>query len=54
MAETRCESCLYYGTCTMTVDGGCDDFVNEESYVEMQREEYRNAFRTYINSFEND
>ena len=54
MAETKCERCLYYGTCILPIGRGCDEFKSDEAYVESLRDEYRNAFESYLYAFEND
>lgn len=54
MAETKCEQCLFFGTCIMPNGCGCDEFESETEYVESRRYEYRDAFESYLDAFEND
>lgn len=53
MAETKCERCLYYGVCMMPTGCGCEEYIFEEEYTETKREEFHDAFISYLNSFEN-
>ena len=53
MAEMKCEMCLYCGVCQMPVGVGCEDFESEEDYVEAGRMQYRDAFESYLDAFEN-
>lgn len=53
MTDAKCDRCLYAGMCVYHCSEGCQDFVDEEARTEQLRDEYRNSFRQYLNSFEN-
>lgn len=54
MKSKLCEGCIHYEECWILDPMECGEFKSFEEYIEEKRNEYRDEYFHYINSFEND